>query len=107
MAIIAKKDARIASIKELKGKRVAVFPGTTQEVFFLEPLRMEGMTIKDVEPVRVSFSEMHSAVARRHRRVCRRRARPWPVEWYRLAGSNTIFDGDGIAEHGVGAPIAT
>jgi ABC-type nitrate/sulfonate/bicarbonate transport system substrate-binding protein len=64
MAIIAKKDEGITSIKELKGKRVAVFPGTTQEVFFLERLRMEGMTIKDVEPVRVSFSEMHIALAR-------------------------------------------
>jgi ABC-type nitrate/sulfonate/bicarbonate transport system substrate-binding protein len=64
MAIIAKKDENITSIKELKGKRVAVFPGTTQEVFFLERLRMEGMTIKDVEPVRVSFSEMHIALSR-------------------------------------------
>jgi len=64
MAIIAKKDSGIATIKDLKGKRVAVFPGTTQEVFFLERLRMEGMTIKDVEPVRVSFSEMHIALLR-------------------------------------------
>jgi NitT/TauT family transport system substrate-binding protein len=64
MAIIARKGAGIASIKDLKGKRVAVFPGTTQEVFFLERLRMEGMTIKDVEPVRVSFSEMHIALSR-------------------------------------------
>lgn len=64
MAIIAKKDSPIHAIKDLKGKRVAVFPGTTQEVFFLERLRMEGMSIKDVEPVRVSFSEMHIALAR-------------------------------------------
>jgi NitT/TauT family transport system substrate-binding protein len=64
MAIIAKKDSGINSIKDLKGKRVALFPGTTQEVFFLERLRMEGMSIKDVEPVRVSFSEMHIALAR-------------------------------------------
>jgi NitT/TauT family transport system substrate-binding protein len=64
MAIIAKKDSGISSIKDLKGKRVAVFPGTTQEVFFLERLKMEGMTIKDVEPVRVSFSEMHISLAR-------------------------------------------
>ena len=49
MAIIAKAGEGISSIKDLKGKRVAVFPGTTQEVFFLERLRMEGMTIKDVE----------------------------------------------------------
>jgi ABC-type nitrate/sulfonate/bicarbonate transport system substrate-binding protein len=64
MAIIAKKDSGINSLKDLKGKRVAVFPGTTQEVFFLERLKMEGMTIKDVEPVRVSFSEMHISLAR-------------------------------------------
>ncbi len=64
MAIIAKKDSGINALKDLKGKRVAVFPGTTQEVFFLERLKMEGMTIKDVEPVRVSFSEMHISLAR-------------------------------------------
>ena len=64
MAIIARKGSGINSLKDLKGKRVAVFPGTTQEVFFLERLRMEGMTIKDVEPVRVSFSEMHISLAR-------------------------------------------
>jgi NitT/TauT family transport system substrate-binding protein len=64
MAIIAKKGSAINSLKDLKGKRVAVFPGTTQEVFFLERLKMEGMSIKDIEPVRVSFSEMHIALAR-------------------------------------------
>src|SRR5204863_2355045 len=64
MAIIGKKDAGIATMKDLKGKRVAVLPGTTQEGFFVERLRMEGMTIKDVEPVRVSFSEMHISLAR-------------------------------------------
>lgn len=64
MAIIAKKGEGITSLKDLKGKRVAVFPGTTQEVFFLERLRMEGMSIKDVQPVRISFSEMHIALAR-------------------------------------------
>ena len=64
MAIIGKATENLASIKDLKGKRVAVFPGTTQEVFFLERLKMEGMSIKDVTPVRVSFSEMHAALAR-------------------------------------------
>jgi NitT/TauT family transport system substrate-binding protein len=64
MAIIAKKDSEIASIKDLKGKKVAIWPGSTQEVFILERLRMEGMSIKDITPVRVSFSEMHLALAR-------------------------------------------
>src|SRR5262252_6654698 len=35
MAIISKKDSPLVALKDLKGKRVAVFPGTTQEVFFL------------------------------------------------------------------------
>jgi NitT/TauT family transport system substrate-binding protein len=64
MAVIAKKDSPIASIKDLRGKRVAIWPGSTQEVFILERLRMEGMSIKDISPVRVSFSEMHLALAR-------------------------------------------
>src|SRR6202171_2982936 len=66
MAVIAKKDSDIASIKDLRGKKVAIWPGSTQEVFILERLRMEGMTIKDITPVRVSFSEMHLALARGH-----------------------------------------
>jgi len=64
MAVVAGKDSPIASLKELRGKRVAIWPGSTQEVFILERLRMEGMTIKDIEPVRVSFSEMNAALAR-------------------------------------------
>src|SRR3979411_815109 len=31
MAIVAKKDSDISSVKDLKGKKVAIFPGTTQE----------------------------------------------------------------------------
>lgn len=64
MGVIAKKDSDIASIKDLKGKKVAIWPGSTQEVFILERLRMEGMTIRDITPIRISFSEMHLALAR-------------------------------------------
>jgi ABC-type nitrate/sulfonate/bicarbonate transport system substrate-binding protein len=64
MAVIAKKDGPISSIKDLKGTKVAIWPGSTQEVFIFERLRMEGMSIKDITPIRVSFSEMHLALAR-------------------------------------------
>ncbi len=64
MAVVARKDGPIETLKDLKGKRVAIWPGSTQEVFILERLRMEGMTIHDVESVRVSFSEMPAALAR-------------------------------------------
>ena len=64
MAVIAQKDGPIGAIKDLRGKRVAIWPGSTQEVFILERLRMEGMSIKDITPIRISFSEMHLALAR-------------------------------------------
>ena len=64
MAVVAGKNSGINTLKDLKGKRVAIWPGSTQEVFILERLRMEGMTIHDLEPVRVSFSEMPAALAR-------------------------------------------
>jgi NitT/TauT family transport system substrate-binding protein len=64
MAVVARKDSTISTLKDLKGKRVAIWPGSTQEVFILERLRMEGMTIRDVQSVRVSFSEMPAALAR-------------------------------------------
>ena len=64
MGVVAGKDSDIATIADLKGKRVAIWPGSTQEVFILERLRMEGMSVKDITPVRISFSEMHLALAR-------------------------------------------
>lgn len=64
MGVVARKDGDIEKIADLKGKRVAIWPGSTQEVFILERLRMEGMSIADVTPVRISFSEMHLALAR-------------------------------------------
>ncbi len=64
MAIVAGKNSGIDKLTDLKGKRVAIWPGSTQEVFILERLKMEGMSIHDITPVRVSFSEMHAALAR-------------------------------------------
>ena len=64
MAVVARKDSGIETLKDLKGRKVGIWPGSTQEVFILERLRMEGMTIRDLTPVRVSFSEMAIALAR-------------------------------------------
>jgi len=64
MGVIAKKDVAIASIKDLKGHKVAIWPGSTQEVFIMERLRMEGLSVKDITPVRVPFGEMHTAMVR-------------------------------------------
>jgi NitT/TauT family transport system substrate-binding protein len=64
MAVVARKDGPINRLADLRGKRVGIWPGSTQEVFIRERLRMEGMTIRDITSIRVSFSEMHAALAR-------------------------------------------
>lgn len=64
MAVVAGKDTGINTIKDLKGKKIAILPGSTQEVVILDRLAAEGMTIKDVEPVRLAFSDMAPALAR-------------------------------------------
>jgi ABC-type nitrate/sulfonate/bicarbonate transport system substrate-binding protein len=64
MAVIAGVHTDIKSIKDLKGKRVAIWPGSTQEAVILERLRMEGMSIKDIQPIRLQFSDHPAALAR-------------------------------------------
>ncbi|MGV2981664.1 ABC transporter substrate-binding protein [Camelimonas sp. ID_303_24] len=64
VGVVAGKDSGINSIRGLKGRRVAIWPGSTQEMFILERLSQEGMSVKDITPVRISFSEMHAALAR-------------------------------------------
>jgi NitT/TauT family transport system substrate-binding protein len=64
MGIIADAKSDIKTIKDLKGKRVAIAPGSTQEVVILERLKAEGMTVRDIQPIRLSFSDMPAALAR-------------------------------------------
>ena len=64
MAIVARADGGVTSVKGLAGKRVGILPGSTQEVVFLDRLKQEGMTIKEIQSVRVSFSEMASTLER-------------------------------------------
>jgi NitT/TauT family transport system substrate-binding protein len=64
MGVIAKAGSDVKTVKDLKGKKIGIWPGSTQEVFIMERLRMEGLTIKDVTPVRVPFGEMPAMLAR-------------------------------------------
>lgn len=64
MGVIAKKGSGIADIAGLRGKRVGIWPGSTQEVFILERLRMTGMSVRDITAVRVPFGEMHAMLSR-------------------------------------------
>jgi NitT/TauT family transport system substrate-binding protein len=64
MAVVTGKDSGIASIKGLKDKKVGILPGSTQEVVILDRLKQEGLSIKDIQPVRLAFSEMPTALER-------------------------------------------
>jgi NitT/TauT family transport system substrate-binding protein len=64
MAIISGAKSDINSVKDLKGKRIAIWPGSTQEVVALERLKAEGLAVSDVQVVRLSFSDMPAALAR-------------------------------------------
>ncbi|MGL4729176.1 MAG: ABC transporter substrate-binding protein [Bosea sp. (in: a-proteobacteria)] len=64
MGVISKAGSDIKSVKDLKGKKVGIWPGSTQEVFIMERLRLEGMGIKDIVATRVPFGEMHAMLSR-------------------------------------------
>ncbi|MGE5149837.1 MAG: ABC transporter substrate-binding protein [Rhodospirillaceae bacterium] len=64
MGVISKAGSPIKTIKDLKGRKVGIWPGSTQEVFIMERLKMEGMSIKDVTSVRVPFGEMPTMLQR-------------------------------------------
>lgn len=65
VGIVVGKTSGINTFKALKGKKVGILPGSTQESVFLERLKAEGMTIKDIKPIRLAFSEMASALERK------------------------------------------
>lgn len=64
MAIVVAANAKVTALSDLKGKRVGIWPGSTQEVVFMDRLAAEKMTARDIEVVRVSFSDMAPALAR-------------------------------------------
>ena len=64
MGVVSKAGSDLKSIKDLRGKKIGIWPGSTQEVFIMERLRLEGMSIRDVQATRVPFGEMHAMLSR-------------------------------------------
>ena len=76
MAVVAGAKSDIKSIKDLAGKNPASCPVPPRKSLS-STASTEGMSIKDIQPIRVLFSDMPAALEpRRHRRVRRRRAGP-------------------------------
>lgn len=63
-AILVAKDSPVASVADLKGKRVAVAKGTSAHANLLLNLRRTGLTISDITPVYLQPGDGYAALTR-------------------------------------------
>ncbi|MCC8949484.1 aliphatic sulfonate ABC transporter substrate-binding protein [Bradyrhizobium sp. Arg62] len=61
-ALVTTKDSRIASVADLKGKRVAVTRGTDPHIFLVRALLGAGLTEKDITPVLLQHADGKTAL---------------------------------------------
>ncbi|MDB5521364.1 MAG: aliphatic sulfonates transporter substrate-binding protein, partial [Tardiphaga sp.] len=63
-ALVTAKDSKIASVKDLKGKRVAVTRGTDPHIFLVRALLDAGLSEKDITPVLLQHADGKTALLR-------------------------------------------
>lgn len=65
-AIVARKDAGITGVADLRGKKIGYVPGSAQDVLLRLTLRKAGLDAdKDVQLVKVEFPDMANALQRK------------------------------------------
>ena len=64
MAVVVAATSTAKTFADLKGKKIAYQPGSTQEVVLRELMKMASMSAGDVQLVRLSFGDMANALAR-------------------------------------------
>jgi sulfonate transport system substrate-binding protein len=63
-ALVTTKDSKIATVADLKGKRVAVTRGTDPHIFLVRALLGAGLTEKDITPVLLQHADGKTALLR-------------------------------------------
>jgi sulfonate transport system substrate-binding protein len=63
-ALVTTKDSRIATVADLKGKRVAVTRGTDPHIFLVRALLDAGLSEKDISPVLLQHADGKTALIR-------------------------------------------
>ena len=63
-ALVTGKDSKVASVADLKGKRVAVTRGTDPHIFLVRALLGAGLTEKDITPVLLQHADGKTALIR-------------------------------------------
>jgi NitT/TauT family transport system substrate-binding protein len=64
MAFVVAATSTAKTFADMKGKRIAYQPGSTQEVVLRELMKMSNIAPADVQLVRLSFGDMANALAR-------------------------------------------
>ncbi|HVD82765.1 MAG TPA: aliphatic sulfonate ABC transporter substrate-binding protein, partial [Bradyrhizobium sp.] len=63
-ALVTVKDSKIATVADLKGKRVAVTRGTDPHIFLVRALLDAGLSEKDITPVLLQHADGKTALIR-------------------------------------------
>jgi len=63
-ALVTAKDSKIATVADLKGKRVAVTRGTDPHIFLVRALQKAGLSEKDITPVLLQHADGKTALIR-------------------------------------------
>ncbi len=63
-ALVTTKDSKIASVADIKGKRVAVTRGTDPHIFLVRALLGAGLSEKDITPVLLQHADGKTALIR-------------------------------------------
>src|SRR6266545_6604410 len=63
-ALVTAKDAKIVTVADLKGKRVAVTRGTDPHIFLVRALQSVGLTERDITPVLLQHPDGKTALIR-------------------------------------------
>src|SRR5471032_879509 len=63
-ALVTTKDSKIATVADLKGKRVAVTRGTDPHIFLVRALLAAGLSEKDITPVLLQHADGKTALIR-------------------------------------------
>src|SRR5438067_9363636 len=63
-ALVTRKDTNVATIADLKGKRVAVTRGTDPHIFLVRALQSAGLTERDITPVLLQHPDGKTALIR-------------------------------------------
>jgi sulfonate transport system substrate-binding protein len=63
-ALVTTKDSKIATVADLKGKRVAVTRGTDPHIFLVRALLDAGLSEKDITPVLLQHADGKTALIR-------------------------------------------